>query len=123
MFTAAHRGRARSPGSVSAPRAQRSPEGSRESRLRPPSPGVWGLGGFRAPPCHAPTSPLSFSFLCAAFLSYTVSPGRKKAIHKRFSTPSNCPHVALDIRSALSHSRKGRHQPLFVDEEEEAASP
>lgn len=87
----------------------------------PQAPSDLGFRGFRAPPYYAPSSPLPFSFLSAAFLSYPVSPGRKKAIHKRISTPLPCPSVALGIRSALSHSRKSRHQPLFMEEEEAAS--
>ena len=83
------------------------------------------LGARRIPGSALPRPHLSPFLLLPwrGFPSYSVSPGRKKAMHERFGTPSNCPHVALDIRSARSHSRKGRHQPLFVGEEEEAASP
>lgn len=86
--------------------AQRPREGSREPRLLPSSPGVRRLAGSRAPPCHAPTSPLPFSFL-----SYTLPLGRKRAIHKRISTPVHCPREALGIHLAFSHIRKGRQAP------------
>lgn len=67
------------------------------------------------------SSPLLFSLLCVAFLSYPVLPGRKKASHKLITAPLTCPRAALGIRLALSHSRKGR-QPA-PPSEEVAASP
>jgi hypothetical protein len=70
-------------------------------------PGATVLRESRAPPCHAPSSPL-LSFLAPASVPLPSGPGRKKASHKLISTPLHCPCAALCSGLALPDSWKSR---------------
>lgn len=82
------------------------------------------FGGLEDSGPRPATPPLSPSSLLPfrGFPFLPSDPGLEEIDPQRFSTPLRYPRVALGIRSALSHSRKGRHPPLFGEEEEEAAA-